>query len=327
MARANAVYALTGLLLSWACSDAQDARSLAPAEPTAAGSASRTGLPGANDPAGVQPAPTPSGSEDLNVDRLAPAGGAGAPVGPADRAPTRSMGCGQPALTSGAQTLAVGGIERTFLLDLPRSYDPDLAYPLVFGFHGATTSAARFRSAGYGNLLSALGDSAIVVHADALGTPTAWNDPSDVPFFDAMVELLEQSLCVDEARVFATGHSSGGFFTNTLGCQRGNVLRAIAPVSGGGPFGGARCTGEVAVWLAHGENDMTVPFATGEASRDGWLGRNGCSTSTTATGTPPECVDYADCNAALPVRWCVHQNGHNWPSFAPRAIWDFFRML
>jgi poly(3-hydroxybutyrate) depolymerase len=326
MAHANALYAVTGLVLSLACSNAKDTPALAPAEPTAAESGSRTGLPGANEPAGASLEPTPSGGEDLNVDRLAPAGGAEAPGGRGDPAATRSPGCGQPALTTGAQTLAVGGVDRTFLLDLPPSYDPDLAYPLVFGFHGATTSAARFRSAGYGNLLSAMGDSAIVVHADALGTPTAWNNQTDLPFFDALLERLEQSLCVDEARVFATGHSSGGFFTNTLGCQRGDVLKAIAPVSGGGPFG-ARCTGEVAVWLAHGENDMTVPFATGEASRDGWLGRNGCSTSTTATGTPAECVDYSDCNAELPVRWCVHQNGHNWPSFAPRAIWDFFRML
>ena len=227
----------------------------------------------------------------------------------------------------GQQTLSVGGADRTFLLDLPRSYDPTVAYPLVFGFHGATTSAAQFRSARYGNLLSAMGDAAIVVHADALGNPTAWNNQTDVPFFDAMLQLLEQSLCVDEQRVFATGHSSGGFFTNTLGCQRGDVLRAIAPVSGGGPFGGARCTEAVAVWLAHGENDMTVPFTTGETSRDGWLRRNGCDAASMPTGTPAECVDYTGCDEGLPVRWCVHQSGHNWPGFAPQAIWDFFRSL
>jgi poly(3-hydroxybutyrate) depolymerase len=276
---------------------------------------------------GVAPAATPNGSEGISVDRLVPAAGAGDPA-PAAGGPGRSPGCGQSAsLAIGQQALSVGGVDRTFLLDLPRSYDPSVAYPLVFAFHGATTSAALFRSTRYGNLLSAMGDVAIVVHADALGNPTAWNNQADVPFFDAMLQLLEQSLCVDEQRVFATGHSSGGFFTNTLGCQRGDVLRAIAPVSGGGPFTGARCTGEVAVWLAHGENDMTVPFTTGEMSRDGWLGRNGCDTVSMPTGTPAECVDYAGCEEGLPVRWCVHQNGHNWPTFAPQAIWDFFSSL
>jgi poly(3-hydroxybutyrate) depolymerase len=141
-----------------------------------------------------------------------------------------------------------------------------------------------------------------------------------------MLEFARGALCVDEARIFATGHSSGGFFTNTLGCQRGDVLRAIAPVAGGGPFGGANCTGEVAVWLAHGENDPTVAFATGVASRDAWLRRDGCS-ATTEIASPAECVDYTGCNEGLPVRWCVHQDGHNWPDFAPQGMWDFFRSL
>jgi hypothetical protein len=40
-----------------------------------------------------------------------------------------------------------------------------------------------------------------------------------------------------------------------------------------------------------------------------------------------ECVDYSGCDEGLPVRWCVHQSGHNWPGFAPQAIWDFFSSL
>ena len=130
---------------------------------------------------------------------------------------------------------------------------------------------------------------------------------------------------MDEARVFATGHSSGGFFTNALGCQRGDVLRAIAPVSGGGPFtfGGDGCTGEVAVWLAHAENDETVPFDSGVDSRDRWLAANGCS-ETTEPVEPSPCVEYTGCSAGLPVRWCVYQDGHDWPAFGPEGIWGFF---
>ena len=63
----------------------------------------------------------------------------------------------------------------------------------------------------------------------------------------------------------------------TRGCQRAGVLRAIAPMATEGPFtfGRASCTAQVAVWLAHGENDTVVPFATGVTSRAGWLSRNG----------------------------------------------------
>jgi len=245
--------------------------------------------------------------------------------------PSGSPGCSQSATpVTGPRTLDVEGQARTFVLDVPADYDGTRALPIVFGFHGATTSGEFFRSRFYGNLLSAMGDEAIVVHPDALGDPTQWGN-GDVPFFDALLAALEAELCIDEERVFATGHSSGGFFTNTLGCQRGDVLRAIAPVSGGGPFtfgggGGNACTGEVAAWIAHGENDETVPFESGVDSRDRWLDANGCGEMTSAV-VPEPCQEYAGCGEGLPVRFCVYQDGHDWPDFAPEGIWEFFSGL
>jgi len=134
-------------------------------------------------------------------------------------------------------------------------------------------------------------------------------------------------LCRPGARL-RHGSQLGGFFTNTLGCQRGDVLRAIAPVSAGGPFafGANGCRGEVAVWLAHAENDETVSFDLGVASRDRWLDANGCSEMSAAV-EPAPCVEYAGCSPGLPVRWCVYDDGHNWPEFGPEGIWAFFSSL
>lgn len=250
---------------------------------------------------------------------------------PAEMTPaTPSSGCNSAATPmTGARTLDVAGQARTFVLDVPADYDASRAYPIVFAFHGATTSGEFFRSRFYGNLLSTMSEQAILVHPDALGDPTQWDNAAtgaDVPFFDALLASLEAELCVDETRVFATGHSSGGFFTNTLGCQRGDVLRAIAPVSGGGPFtrGGANgCRGEVAAWIAHAENDETVLFENGEQSRDRWVAANACGATATAV-SPEPCQEYAGCTEGLPVRFCVYQDGHNWPDFAPEGIWEFF---
>ena len=219
-----------------------------------------------------------------------------------------------------------GGVERTYLVDLPSSYDPATAYPIVFGFHGASTSGETFRSSFYGNLLSAMADEAIVVHPDALGDPTSWDANRDVTFFDDLLVELRSTLCIDTNRVFATGHSSGGFFTNSLACERADVLRGIAPVSGGGPNGFANCVGPVAAWIAHGENDETVDFSSGEGSRDYWLEANGCAADSAMPAALDECVEYG-CEAGLPVQWCVYQDGHDWPDFAPQAMWDFFRAL
>lgn len=294
--------------------DAQDDEADAtPIEPAATGSERlQPGRVG-----NIEDEPSPSGAEPDEA----------TPTAPPRAVP--SSGCGQAsAPSSGEQSLAVAGVARTYVLDLPEAYTGSTPYPIVFAFHGATTSGAFFRSTFYGNLLSTMGDEAIVVHPDALGEPTAWNNQADVPFFDALLAELSSTLCIDAERVFATGHSSGGFFTNTLGCQRGDVLRAIAPVSAGGPFvfGGATCAGSVAVWLAHGENDQTVTFDNGEASLERWLGANDCS-ETSAPVSPEPCEEYSGCAEGAPVRWCVYQDGHDWPDFAPQGIWAFFSSL
>lgn len=260
-----------------------------------------------------------------------PSGGSGSVGGGEVEA---SAGCDRaPALSRGEQTIEVDGETRTFILDLPSDYDEGTPYPLLFGFHGRGFSAAEFRSAGYGNLLSVAGDDAIIVHPEALGNPElAWDVDSqdDVRFFDALLDELTGGLCVDEARVFAAGHSSGGYFTNLLGCERGDRLRAIAPVAGGGPFGdgGAPdCAGPVSAWIAHAEDDETVLFQNGENSRDFWIDSDDCDADSFDDVSPSPCVAYEGCGAGLAVNWCEYDGGHDWPSFATRGIWSFFQQF
>jgi polyhydroxybutyrate depolymerase len=243
-----------------------------------------------------------------------------------------SAGCARaPEFQSGTQQIEVGGLSRAFILDLPGDYDRNESYPLVFGFHGRDFTAADFRGPEYGNLLSATGDEAILVHPDATAALGAWDleSPQDVVFFDAMLEALTEGLCVDETRVFATGHSSGGYFTNLLGCQRGDVLRAIAPLAGAGPFGpddaAPACERPVSVMVIHAEDDEIVPFVNGEGSLDYWLGSDHCDPQSFQPVAPDPCVAYAGCASGLAVRWCVYQGGHDWPSFAAQGIWDFFK--
>jgi len=256
------------------------------------------------------------------------AGGAAAGSAGVGGAATPSSGCGMAAPAEPPAMLEVTDQgARTFIVDVPASYDPATPMPLVFGFHGATQDGASFRSEYYGNLLSTLGDSFIVVHPDALGDPTGWEADRDIPFIDELITLLEGTYCVDETRIFATGHSSGGYFTNQLGCQRGDVFRAIAPVSGGGPgFGqfAPDCAGEAAAWIAHASNDMTVLFENGEGSRDYWAEANGCNVGESMPVSPAPCIEYAGCMPGLPVRFCVYADGHNWPDFGEQGIFEFF---
>jgi polyhydroxybutyrate depolymerase len=257
------------------------------------------------------------------------AGAPGDDAGPSsgsDGGSIPSGGCGA-AAESGERMIATPDGMRTYLVELPDGYDPDTPTPLVFGFHGATTSGRLFASAGYGNLGSTLGDYAILVYPDALGMPTAWEAERDVPFIDQVLDALLDELCVDETRVFATGHSSGGFFSNALGCERGERIRAIAPVSGGGPFvfGGRTCEGEVAAWIAHGAMDMTVELMYGTDSRDFWTDASGCDLASSSPTDPDPCVAYTCDDADHPVVYCEYTGGHEWPRFAPAGISTFFR--
>ncbi len=242
-----------------------------------------------------------------------------------------STGCGVTGSATGVQerTLSVGGTERTFVLSVPEGYDASTPLPLVFAWHGLGGDGAMARM--YFRIENESGGGAIFAYPDGLPNDdgqAAWDlsdTGGDVAYFDALLETLSAEYCIDSSRVFSTGHSFGGFFTNRLGCSRASVLRAVAPVAGGPPFGGpgAACTPAVAAWITHGDNDETVDFSMGEDARDSYLAANACG-ATTVAAEPSPCVAYEGCTAGRPVHWCVHQDGHNWPSFAAAGIWSFF---
>ena len=178
----------------------------------------------------------------------------------------RSSGCGSGSgFTEGEKKIVSNDIERIYYLKLPETYNSNTLYPLVFAFHGLSGNYTHFSEGLFGyDLQEVVGDEAILVYPNALpgknGLPQ-WNSERDLIFFDDLYSELESNLCFDVRKVFATGHSNGGAFTHTLGCQRGNVLRAIAPVAGNF-YEYRNCTGQVAVMQIHGSNDEIIPVET-----------------------------------------------------------------
>lgn len=252
------------------------------------------------------------------------------PSADSNAADAGSTSCGAAIVAAGAQrrTITVDGKPRTYVLYVPEQYRPGTAMPLVFAWHGLGGSGMQFRLAH--GLEAVAGGGALFVYPDGLPQPgfgggRGWDlrPEGDVHLFDALLAELEATYCVDKARIFSTGHSFGGFMTNTLGCLRGSVLRGIAPVAGGLMTTG--CEGRpVPAWLTHAPNDPIVPFSAGEAARDHWRMAAACAEASHPV-EPAGCVAYDGCSA--PVEWCVHQEMHAWPAFASAAIWDFFAGL
>lgn len=239
---------------------------------------------------------------------------------------------GLPTISPGTttRTILVDGLERSFDLTLPDDYNPESKARLVFGWHGLGGNGALLRS--YSSVQEASVQSpaksaSIFVFPDGLYVAslgqTAWQE-SDTEFYDAMLSELNQELCIDESRIFSFGHSFGGYFSNMLGCLRGESVRAIGSVSGGWPLGLEGCSSAIPAWLAHATNDPIVSVLQGRESRDVWLSQNSCGSDSSAV-EPSPCVAYTDCQSDAVVHWCeTPLSGHVWPLFAGSGLWDFF---
>jgi polyhydroxybutyrate depolymerase len=159
-----------------------------------------------------------------------------------------------------------------------------------------------------------------------------------------LLDSLENTLCIDLDRVYATGMSNGGMLAHRLGCAMSDRFAAIAPVAGT-LAKGFNCAPELPISLMHihGDNDIYVRV-DGKQSSDGYLyeaiddvvGKwadktsQHCATQTTPYPTSADgiksmrCEQRADCATGAEVVSCGWQGGHVWPAFGRDVIWNFF---
>ncbi len=255
-----------------------------------------------------------------------------------------SSGCGQTP-TTGERTIEAAGQTGAYIVSIPSDYDASRPYPLGFAFHGFGRTHAQCQAGDCAGFQSVMGQEAILIYMKSFGE--GWEQSAvrddNATFFEAVVASISSEACVDEARIFVAGTSSGAHFTNVLACRYGDKLLAAAPVAGYLPESDG-CVGNVAAIPIHGIDDPHVTFDSGETARDFYIAQNGCTTETVpdlaevhtrirasrdAMTTDWACVDYQGCDPKFPVRWCEHSQGgyddstHGWPSDGGLMIWDF----
>jgi poly(3-hydroxybutyrate) depolymerase len=203
------------------------------------------------------------------------------------------------------RTIDVNGTTREYLVAVPQPYDASKPHALVFGFHGSGGDREQLRR--YMNVELPANGEAIMIYPSGLaqrdGGVAEWNLTQTSPDLVLVDKLLEQytgELCIDRKRVFATGHSFGGCMSNAVGCFRGGVFRAIAPVAGCGPSRNATCTGQVAVLQIHSPKDTQVNYGTAIRLCTKWLRANTCDEM-------PACgCNWTD-QLGMPTDQCVQQ--------------------
>ncbi len=220
-----------------------------------------------------------------------------------------------------SKTIEANGKQRRYLLFVPPRSASSGPLAVVFFFHGLGGDGADSRA--MAGLEAQSAGSAIFVYPD--GIRGGWDlrdGGDDVLLFDRVVDSLMEDYCVDMSRIFAAGFSYGGVMSNMLGCYRGQSVRAIASAAGAIIPAVPACRGHVAAWNTFGVKDNDYKDYA-EHIRDFWLAQNNCGISGTPL-SPAPCEAYSCPVEGFDVVWCRHERGHEWPAFAPEAVWSFF---
>jgi hypothetical protein len=259
--------------------------------------------------------------------------------------------CVAPAFAPGGALAQSNGtynfVNRNYAVQLPTNYDPSKAYPVIIGGGGCgggpTESGGGFTAGqgagdairiGLSYVKMCFADGGNSCAGTAANQPQCVNTP-EVPFFYAALADIESKYCVDRAKVYMGGYSSGGWETYTVGCAAADVVKGIVAVNGGLRRNRPACTGPIPALMVAGEADhdnpvgplvMDTAYAPGGLSaaevnaaitsldsngtapaRDAILARNGCTGTDTAVYDPayPLCKKYTGCPASAPVVWCA----------------------
>jgi polyhydroxybutyrate depolymerase len=250
-----------------------------------------------------------------------------------DVAPRPSAGCSVDTLETGRElqrTIDIDGTKRAYILDVPDSIRAKKPAPLLFDFHGFGHSAAGVWNVSGFKALAAR-DGVIVVYPDGLPVHLLGRDAPGWEIFKSegnrdlaltaqLLDQLERTYCIDQARVFATGFSNGAYFSYLLACRMADRFAAIAPVSGGQVAVECNPRRAVPVLIHHGRQDDLVPIAQARAARDAWVQRDGCRAQA-SNG----CERHRECRDGSEVEYCEGDFAHHWPPEATERIWEFFR--
>lgn len=247
-------------------------------------------------------------------------------------------------------TFKHNGLDRYYIVHLPRGFTKGKSYPLLLSLHGGGGNMKlQATDEFYKQISKSDEEGFIAVFPNGFsklpsGEFATWNagnccgdardkNSDDLGFIKSLLELVKKQVSVDEKRIFAVGMSNGAMMTYRLACEMSDVFRAVSPVAG--TDNTILCTPKkpVSILHIHAKDDDHVLFngGTGEGVKDKtkvtqfvsvpetikkWVKLNECST------TPKRvfdvkgafCDSYSPCKSNTEVKLCVTESGrHSWP--------------
>ena len=234
--------------------------------------------------------------------------------------------------------------ERSYFLHIPDSYQPGQPVPLLLAFHGRTSNGGEIlQSSQFVAWASSMTFIVAAVNASTSENITSWNAgdcclPStetrenDVLLTSAIIEAVKTNYAIDNARVWAAGHSNGGMMAYRLACDLSEKITAIAVVAGA--LVDTSCTPlkQVSVLHLHGDLDPLVPIQGGGKlatpniyySVLDYVNANACSGSSSANLTSEEQQFIWSCPNSSQVQLVNYlANSHEWAGGYSESILRF----
>ena len=183
------------------------------------------------------------------------------------------------AFASEKKTFAHGGLDRSYWIYIPDTWNKADPKPLLVVLHGGWGSGEKIQKLNYEGF-NKLADKEgfIVAYPDGIGGH--WNDGrtqtrfraqrqniDDVGFISSLIDYLIKEMNIDPKRVYVTGVSNGAMMTYRLACEITGKLAAVAPVIGSMPDAYAsKCSPSrsISVLAINGTEDPLVPYKGGD---------------------------------------------------------------
>jgi polyhydroxybutyrate depolymerase len=170
------------------------------------------------------------------------------------------------------EEVVFNNLVRRYHVHLPSNYEAFNSLPLLIALHGRLgTGKKMIRQTGFNGIADREGfivvypegfkrgwaDGRGITHADRRGV-------DDVAFIDKLIRICREKFNLDHTRIFAAGHSNGGFMAQRLAIERSQHFAAVAVVAASlseslaSKFTPSR---PMPILFIHGTADPVTPYA------------------------------------------------------------------
>jgi poly(3-hydroxybutyrate) depolymerase len=265
--------------------------------------------------------------------------------------PGPSIGCGKDlsAIKSGTYKITSASLSREYIINIPSNYDKNNPYRLIFGMHCMGSSDQGVVSGKYYGLQTLAASAnipCIFVAPQGYTDNSPWRigDNKDHIFFDDMLKLFKENLCIDTTRVFCCGFSYGAMVSYSLSTNHQKQLRAVATYAPANwnIYLPTNTKEPIAYYQTTGTDDGTCKWINSDAAKQGGkycvldhVDNNKCtgpSTIPLATGSTHVSTEFTGCMDGYPVKFGSFKGGHTDNMTDPgtsgnwiyKETWEFF---